>query len=48
MTEAGGAVAMPDASGEVATTSLDLVTRTRVLAAASEATLDRLLPIGAP
>src|SRR3954451_23160004 len=48
VTEAGGAVAMPDAGGEVATTSLDLVTRTRVLAAASDAMLERLLPIGAP
>src|SRR3954454_1834310 len=48
VTEAGGAVAMPDAGGEVATTSLDLVTRTRVLAAASEAMLERLLPVGAP
>jgi myo-inositol-1(or 4)-monophosphatase len=47
VTEAGGAVAMPDAGGEVAGTSLDLATRTRVLAAASPAMLDRLLPIGA-
>jgi myo-inositol-1(or 4)-monophosphatase len=47
VTEAGGAVAMPDATGEVATTSLDLATRTRVLAAANPAMLDRLLPIGA-
>ena len=47
VSEAGGAVAMPDGSGEVATTSLDLVTRTRVLAAANPAMLDRLLPIGA-
>lgn len=47
VTEAGGAVAMPDGTGEVATTSLDLVTRTRVLAAANPAMLDRLLPIGA-
>jgi myo-inositol-1(or 4)-monophosphatase len=45
--EAGGAVAMPDAGGEVATTSLDLATRTRVLAAAHPAMLERLLPIGA-
>jgi myo-inositol-1(or 4)-monophosphatase len=47
VTEAGGAVAMPDAGGEVATTSLDLATRTRVLAAAHPAMLERLLPIGA-
>ncbi len=46
--EAGGAVAMPDAGGEVATTPLDLATRTRVLAAANEEMLERLLPIGAP
>jgi myo-inositol-1(or 4)-monophosphatase len=45
--EVGGAVAMPDAGGEVATTSLDLATRTRVLAAANSAMLERLLPIGA-
>ena len=45
--EAGGFVAMPDAGGDVATTSLDLATRTRVLAAANPATLERLLPIGA-
>jgi myo-inositol-1(or 4)-monophosphatase len=45
--EAGGAVAMPDAGGDVAATSLDLSTRTRVLAAASPAMLERLLPIGA-
>lgn len=44
--EAGGVVAMPDASGEVATTPLDLATRTRVLAAANPATLESLLPIG--
>ena len=47
VTEAGGAVAMPDAGGEVATTSLDLATRTRVFAAANPAMLERLLPIGA-
>jgi myo-inositol-1(or 4)-monophosphatase len=47
VSEAGGAVAMPDAGGEVATTSLDLATRTRVLAAANAAMLERLLPIGA-
>jgi myo-inositol-1(or 4)-monophosphatase len=45
--EAGGVVAMPDAGGEVATTSLDLSTRTRVHAAANESMLKRLLPIGA-
>jgi myo-inositol-1(or 4)-monophosphatase len=45
--EVGGAVAMPDAGGEVGTTSLDLATRTRVLAAANPAMLGRLLPIGA-
>jgi myo-inositol-1(or 4)-monophosphatase len=44
--EAGGVVAMPDAGGEVATTSLDLATRTRVHAAANPAMLERLLPIG--
>jgi hypothetical protein len=38
---------MPDAGGDVAATSLDLSTRTRVLAAASPAMLERLLPIGA-
>ena len=48
VTEAGGALAMPDAGGEVATTSLELATRTRVLAAANAAMLDRLRPIGAP
>jgi myo-inositol-1(or 4)-monophosphatase len=47
VSEAGGAVAMPDAGGEVATTSLDLATRTRVFAAANPAMLERLLPIGA-
>src|SRR3954469_19409601 len=47
VSEAGGAVAMPDAGGEVATTPLDLATRTRVLAATNPATLERLLPIGA-
>ena len=46
VTEAGGAVAMPDATGDVATTSLDLTTRTRVLAAANPAMLERLLSIG--
>jgi myo-inositol-1(or 4)-monophosphatase len=45
--EAGGAVAMPDAGGDVAATSLDLATRTRVLAAADDTMLERLLPIGA-
>jgi myo-inositol-1(or 4)-monophosphatase len=44
--EAGGAVAMPDAGGSVAATSLDLVTRTRVHAAANPQMLERLLPIG--
>ena len=38
---------MPDAGGDVAATSLDLATRTRVLAAADEAMLERLMPIGA-
>jgi myo-inositol-1(or 4)-monophosphatase len=47
VSEAGGAVAMPDAGGDVSTTSLDLATRTRVLAAANPAMLERLLPIGA-
>ena len=47
VSEAGGVVAMPDAGGEVATTSLDLATRTRVLAAADPAMLELLLPIGA-
>lgn len=47
VTEAGGAVAMPDAGGDVATTSLELVTRTRVLAATNAGMLERLLPIGA-
>jgi myo-inositol-1(or 4)-monophosphatase len=46
VTEAGGAVAMPDAGGEVATTSLDLATRTRVHAAANAAMLELVLPIG--
>jgi myo-inositol-1(or 4)-monophosphatase len=46
VTEAGGAVAMPDAGGQVASTSLDLATRTRVHAAANPAMLERLLPIG--
>ena len=48
VTEAGGAVAMPDAGGDVAGTSLELATRTRVLAAADPAVLERLLPIGTP
>jgi myo-inositol-1(or 4)-monophosphatase len=47
VTEAGGVVAMPDAGGAVATTSLDLATRTRVHAAANPAMLDLVLPIGA-
>src|SRR3954451_19999139 len=47
VTEAGGAVAMPDAGGDAAATSLDLGTRTRVLAASNPAMLERLLPIGA-
>jgi myo-inositol-1(or 4)-monophosphatase len=47
VTEAGGALAMPDATGDVATTPLDLATRTRVMAAANPAMLERLLPIGA-
>ena len=47
LTEAGGSVAMPDGTGDAATTSLDLATRTRVLAAANPAMLERLLPIGA-
>ena len=38
---------MPDAGGEPATTSLDLATRTRVLAAANAEMLERILPIGA-
>jgi hypothetical protein len=38
---------MPDAGGAVATTSLDLATRTRVHAAANPAMLDLVLPIGA-
>jgi myo-inositol-1(or 4)-monophosphatase len=45
--EAGGAVAMPDAGGDVVSTSLDLATRTRVHAAANPAMLERLMPIGA-
>jgi len=48
VTEAGGAVAMPDATGELATTPLDLAMRTRVFAAANAPMLERLLPIGAP
>lgn len=47
VTEAGGVVAMPDAGGDVAATSLDLATRTRVLAATNAGTLERLMPIGA-
>jgi myo-inositol-1(or 4)-monophosphatase len=46
--EAGGVVALPDAGGDAASTSLDLSTRTRVFAAATQAQLDRLLPIGTP
>jgi hypothetical protein len=38
---------MPDAGGQVGSTSLDLATRTRVHAAANTAMLERLLPIGA-
>jgi myo-inositol-1(or 4)-monophosphatase len=48
VTEAGGVVAMPDAGGDVAATSLDLATRTRVQAAANPAMLERILPIGSP
>jgi myo-inositol-1(or 4)-monophosphatase len=48
VTEAGGVVSMPDATGEVATTPLDLAMRTRVLAAANPGMLAGLLPIGAP
>jgi myo-inositol-1(or 4)-monophosphatase len=44
--EAGGLVAMPDAGGDAATTSVGLDVRTRVFAARSPDTLDRLLPIG--
>jgi myo-inositol-1(or 4)-monophosphatase len=44
VTEAGGAVAMPEAGGG----SLALTTRTRVMAATSATMLDRLLPIGGP
>jgi myo-inositol-1(or 4)-monophosphatase len=47
-TESGCAVAMPDATGDLATTPLDLSTRTRVFAAANPEMLERLLPIGAP
>ena len=47
VTEAGGAVAMPDAGGQVATTPLDLATRTRVMAATDPSMLERLRPIGA-
>src|SRR3954451_24416855 len=45
--EAGGVVAIADAGGELATTPLDLATRTRVMAATNPAMLERLLPIGA-
>jgi myo-inositol-1(or 4)-monophosphatase len=48
VTEAGGSIALPDAGGDPGTTSLDLATRTRVLAAANPALLERLRPIGAP
>jgi myo-inositol-1(or 4)-monophosphatase len=44
--EAGGAVAMPDAGGDVDSTSMDLDVRTRVIAAASDELLDRLLAVG--
>src|SRR3954467_5285307 len=47
VSEAGGVVAMPDAGGDVAGTSLDLATRTRVHAAANRAMLELVLPIGA-
>jgi myo-inositol-1(or 4)-monophosphatase len=47
VTSAGGVLAMPDATGEVATTPLDLAMRTRVYAAPDGRTLERLLPIGA-
>jgi myo-inositol-1(or 4)-monophosphatase len=46
VTEAGGSVAMPDAGGDTAGTSLDLATRTRVQAAANPAMLELLAPIG--
>jgi myo-inositol-1(or 4)-monophosphatase len=44
--EAGGAIAIPDAGGDVAATSMDLDVRTRVIAAANETLLDRLLAVG--
>ncbi|MEA2423885.1 MAG: monophosphatase [Thermoleophilaceae bacterium] len=44
--EAGGAIAIPDAGGDVDGTSMDLDMRTRVIAAANESMLDRLLPVG--
>jgi myo-inositol-1(or 4)-monophosphatase len=44
--EAGGAVAMPDAGGDVDATSMDLDVRTRVIAATSAKLLDKLLAVG--
>ena len=44
--EAGGSIAIPDAGGDVSATSMDLDVRTRVIAAANDVLLDRLLPVG--
>ena len=44
--EAGGVVAMPDAGGDVGATSMDLDVRTRVIAAANDKLLDKLLAVG--
>jgi myo-inositol-1(or 4)-monophosphatase len=44
--EAGGSIAIPDAGGDVSSTSMDLDVRTRVIAAANDTLLDRLLPVG--
>ena len=45
--EAGGAVAFPEAAEEASEAPLTLEMRTRVVAGATPALMERLLPIGA-
>ncbi|MDX6690267.1 MAG: monophosphatase [Solirubrobacteraceae bacterium] len=46
--EAGGVVDFPEAAGDPLQASLDVTMRSRVVAAAGPAQLQRLLPVGAP
>ncbi|MGH2840449.1 MAG: inositol monophosphatase family protein [Solirubrobacteraceae bacterium] len=46
--EAGGVVAFPEAGSDPLHASLDVTMRSRVVAAAGPAQLERLLPVGAP